>query len=537
MLSQDLRGKNHLLILDNLESITGAHLAIQHILPPEDQTALRSFLTDLAKGHTLVLLGSRGGEDWLAKGTFDDNIYELPGLDPEAASTLADRILERNNATQYRQEEDLRKLIKVLDGFPLALEVVLANLAHQTSTEVLAALQAGDVSIDPKSNSHDKTLSILRCIDYSHSNLSPEAQQLLLCLVPFTSVIWQDMLDQYTDYLRQQPVLATPPFERWPEVLQEAENWGLLSPDPDIPRFLRLQPIFPYFLRNRLYAPEQTEMRSGVETAFRKHYDQLGDMLHQLLKSKEPQDRQVGQILTSLEYENLVTALNYALAAQVSVLNPYIALSNYLDITHDQRRGLELGQTVLSRLEAYSTEKLSGQLGVEFASVMDEIARRQLLLKQYIAAEESYQKALAILLAIKSYDADTIKKLSASIYHQLGMVAEEERQWEQAEQYYRQALQIYIEYNDRYQQALTYYQLGIVAEEQRQWEQAREYFLQALEIFVEYKDTYRGGVVLRSLARLWKASGDANLLAAVASIQDYSLDETEKLLHEMLDDE
>ena len=127
MLSQDLRSKNHLLILDNLESITGAHLSIQYALPPEDQAALHSFLTDLARGHTLVLLGSRSGEDWLAKGTFNDNIYELPGLDPEAASTLADRILERNHATQYRQDDVLRKLIKVLDGFPLALEVVLTN--------------------------------------------------------------------------------------------------------------------------------------------------------------------------------------------------------------------------------------------------------------------------------------------------------------------------------------------------------------------------------------------------------------------------
>ena len=255
MLSQDLRGKNHLLILDNLESITGAHLAIQHTLPPDEQSALHSFITDLAKGHTLVLLGSRSGEDWLAKGTFDDNIYELPGLDPEAASTLADRILERNNAARYRQDEDLRKLIKVLDGFPLALEVVLTNLTHQTPTEVLAALQAGDVSIDPKSDNQDKTESILRCIDYSHSNLSPEAQQLLLCLAPFTSVIDTGALENYTAHLQQKPILETLPFERWQEVLQEAGNWGLLSPDPDIPRYLRLQPIFPYFLRNRLYVP------------------------------------------------------------------------------------------------------------------------------------------------------------------------------------------------------------------------------------------------------------------------------------------
>jgi tetratricopeptide (TPR) repeat protein len=542
MLSQDLRSKNHLLLLDNLESITGAHLAIQHTLHPDEQAALCSFLTDLAKGHTLVLLGSRSGEDWLAKGTFDDNIYELPGLDPEAASTLADRILERNNATKYRQDEDLRKLIKVLDGFPLALEVVLANLTHQTPTEVLAALQAGDVKLDvdeskqqDKSIFEQKTESIVRCIDYSHSNLSPEAQQLLLCLAPFTSVVDTGLLDKYTNNLRQEPVLASLPFERWPEVLKEAVNWGLLSPDPDFPRFLRLQPIFPYFLRNRLYEPEQTEMRSAVETAFREHYGQLGDMLYQLIRSKEPQDRQVGQILTSLEYENLVTALNYALKEQVLIGNLYFTLSAYIDVIQDQRRGLELGKIVMHQLEYYPPEDLSGPLGYDFAGVIFEIATRQLNLKLYTETELSYKKALAIWLENKSRDSDAIRKQSATIYHQLGMVEQEQRQWEQAEQYYQQALQIYIEYNDRYTQASTYHQLGLLEQQRKQWSQAREYFLQALETYVAYNDTHNGGIVLRSLARLWKASAGANLPYSVAPILGTSVEETEKLLRKMLE--
>src|SRR3712207_6973669 len=52
--------------------------------------------------------------------------------------------------------------------------------------------------------------------------------------------------------------------------------------------------------------------------------------------------------------------------------------------------------------------------------------------------------------------------------------SEEQRQWGQAEQYYQQALQIFIEYNDRYAQAKTYHQLGIVAQAQRQWAQRSE---------------------------------------------------------------
>lgn len=95
-------------------------------------------------------------------------------------------------------------------------------------------------------------------------------------------------------------------------------------------------------------------------------------------------------------------------------------------------------------------------------------------------------------------DADTFKKQSAFIYHQLGRVAEEQ---------------------------------------QRQWKEASKYFLQSLEIDSTYNDTYNMHIDLRSLVRLWKASSDANLPAAVATILGYNVEETEKLLRDMLEEE
>jgi tetratricopeptide (TPR) repeat protein len=116
----------------------------------------------------------------------------------------------------------------------------------------------------------------------------------------------------------------------------------------------------------------------------------------------------------------------------------------------------------------------------------------------------------------------------------LGTVAEEQRQWAQAEQYYQQALQISVDFNDRYSQASTYHQLGRVTEEQRQWAQARAYFLQALEIFVapETEDAYSAGIVLNSLARLWQTSGDSDLPAALASTMGITGEEAETVLRE-----
>src|SRR5262249_44683827 len=142
--------------------------------------------------------------------------------------------------------------------------------------------------------------------------------------------------------------------------------------------YLRLQPILPYFLRSRLQEPARAEMKKTIETAFRVHYDELGSALSGLLTSKEPQEKQVGKVLTYLEYENLVTVVSLALDAQVSILQPYGALSLYIDMTQNPQQGLELGQHILERLTVYEAEKLNGPLGAELVSVIDSIARWQM---------------------------------------------------------------------------------------------------------------------------------------------------------------
>ncbi|MEG3440446.1 tetratricopeptide repeat protein, partial [Pannus brasiliensis CCIBt3594] len=59
-----------------------------------------------------------------------------------------------------------------------------------------------------------------------------------------------------------------------------------------------------------------------------------------------------------------------------------------------------------------------------------------------------------------------------------------------ARENYRQALAIYVEFGDRFSQASTYHQLGIVAQELREFEEARENYRQALAIFVEFGDRF-----------------------------------------------
>jgi tetratricopeptide (TPR) repeat protein len=311
--------------------------------------------------------------------------------------------------------------------------------------------------------------------------------------------------------------------------------------------------------------------------AFRQYYEGMSSALYGFLDSKDAQERQLGQVLVRLEYENLMTALHLALEAHVSILKLYNTLSDYLDVTKDERRGLALGEAVLPRLHAYPEAALSGPLGAELIGVLDDIAKRQLRLKQYAIAEASCQETLRLLDAQMTLGRETRENVKAGIlhnlgivaqaqrqwgwaeqyyqqalaiqaefndrysqastYHHLGVVAQEQRQWGQAEQYYQQALAIKIEFNDRYEQAGTLHQLGRVAQEQQEWGQARDYFLKGLAITAEFDDQHTLAITMRSLGRLWRASRDTDLPHAIASILQTTPEDVETRLSSLLSEE
>ncbi|MBR8836798.1 MAG: tetratricopeptide repeat protein [Stigonema ocellatum SAG 48.90 = DSM 106950] len=87
-------------------------------------------------------------------------------------------------------------------------------------------------------------------------------------------------------------------------------------------------------------------------------------------------------------------------------------------------------------------------------------------------------------------------------YHQLGMVAQEMREFSEARRNYQLALEIYIEFGDRYWSAKTYHALGLLAEAQENYAEARANLHKALEIYVEYKDDYWAGSAREVLERL-----------------------------------
>ncbi|GLW27812.1 tetratricopeptide repeat protein [Actinoplanes regularis] len=489
-----LRASRHLIVLDNAESITASPAAIPHALPEADRDRLARWLGGLRGGRTLLLVGSREAEAWLAGATFTDRVYELPGLDPQAASDLLDRILKRHGGSQWmsdtadsQERQALQELIRVLDGSPLPMTVVLPNLATTPPSQVLAELHSGDTSADP-------TMVARKAIEYSHGKLDPALQRSLLLLAPFTATIPALFLDNYAGALRAELAPHALDGVDLAAAVAELRRVGLAADHAVLRGYVQVVPILPFFLRNRMR--DQPDLVRATEQAHYQLYVILGPALHQMLLGNDTQERAAGQAGVAAEYANLATALSHAQRTTQPVESLIFPLEEFLDQTqqHHARR-----QLLDNAIDRHPSGNDLGQQA-ELALLHSLAGNTALAQHRLDDAYRHHQTELAIMQAIGS------RQRQGSTYHQLGSIAQEQRRFEQAEQHYRQALDIFLEFDERHETAGTYHQLGIVAQEQRRFEQAEQHYRQALDISLEFGNRY-------------EAAGTYHQLGSIAQVQ------------------
>ena len=517
-LSQKLRAESYILILDNLESVTGQPLAIQNTLEQPAREEIKKFLASLAGGKTKVILGSRIAEQWLQESTFRDNCYQLRGLDIQARTDLAENILQRVNSNkslaEIKTDRHFQRLMKLLAGYPLAMEVVLANLRNQSPQEILEQLEQAEINEEGE----DKTNNIIKCIDYSHSNLSESAQQLLLLLAPFRGFIFTLAIPNYVEELGKLEPFQDYKLAQLEAAVTEAVNWGLLSPfNKDLPQLLTIQPVLPYFLNTKLKEAEP-ETRAALREGFKNHYKALASYYDSLLKSKEADKRQMGIAFVRWEYENLYQGLQICLEQKERVYTIWICLYNCLGLISNKKEQLQLTNTLYQQISKYTAKDNYPEWEEDLVTISGNLAKCYQENQDYQTAKEIYENILDLIPQFNSIKDSQKQSYLASIYHNLGIVAQKLREYPQAQDYYQQALNILIEYGDRYSQGSTYGQMGMLAEEISEFAQAKSYYLQALKIFVEFEDQQPISLIIGKLAGLYQKTEDDSLLTEVAAM-------------------
>ena len=493
-IAQQLRAARHLLILDNTESITGSPAVVSHALNLDEQQGIKRLLAQLSGGRTLVLIGSRESELWLTSDGSGVAVYPLTGLDQQAASVLVERILNRHDVTHYLEDpperEALEDLIALLGGYPLSLTVVLPVLAVTPPSVVLADLKAGGPGPDPAGMIH-------RAIEYSYDKLDPALQNSLLVLAPFISVIDTGQpLTSYQELLEEQETLRNLGPLDLSAAINQAISVGLAVPHQQLPGFIQVQPILPYFLRSRLR--DRPELQLAVNQAHYQLYTRFGPALHRIIMSdNEPEQRILGLAIVQAEYANLTAALSHGLSVGQLIgplMNP---LDEYLAQTQQHSVRLQLCEDSIVAYPSPANQPQRGEL-----SVLHDIAgRAATALHRLDDAREHFE------IMVRLLQANGDRRAIAATYHQLGVVAQLQRRFEYAETSHRNALELFLELGDRYGSARSYQQLGMLALVQRRLEEAESCYRKALDIKLSLDDRRDAAITFHHLGIVEQEAG------------------------------
>lgn len=505
-----LRSNRYALILDNTESITGEKLAIPNTLPEKERALLKKFIARLKDGETAVIIGSRSNEEWLKEGTFGQNRYILEGLDEESATHFAHDILQslRLPVNETIADSKFEKLMSLLSGYPLAIKAILPNLKSKTAAAILKDIEEGIGDID-KGNIQQRTESIIKCIEYSHSNLSEDAQYLLSCLAPFQTIVNVTPGFILTYFAQVTQIDNDADFvARLDNVIEEAVRNGFMqSIDANLSvKLMGLQPVFTYFLRNRLSA-QDTTMNERLQRAFVMYYQVIAQPIYKGFTNANSQEALPWLYLMHHEYNNFYKVLTILMGRKERVQIVFSILEEFLDRSDRQEERIALGEMLYENIKGVTISQMDEVMQDDAPNILIRIA-------DIYRESKRYDHAINIYNFLLSFYADrpklAIKKNVGIAYQDLAITHLERGMPgdnEQCIKYCEEALKRFGKEDD-YLIAHVNRNMGHAYHSLKNNKVAKEYMYKAHETYKK-KNSFRDeGIVHQNLALLAESEND-----------------------------
>ncbi|MBE9033125.1 tetratricopeptide repeat protein, partial [filamentous cyanobacterium LEGE 11480] len=494
---QYLQQNRCLLIWDNFEPVNGFPAGNPPLLNEAERADLKSFLKALRGGQSWVLITSRREEAWLDCGY---QLLNLAGFNQLDAAEFAAQVLAQAGVDRSKLSSDYVALLKLLGGHPFALRVVLPKLARQAAGEVLASLRQGLAEVDTTEEGRDKSLTA--SLDYSFAGLSARARQHLPFLGLFVQRVNTNWLSAFSkdaedDFGQAYQAVFGENLDKaaWDAVLEEAVAAGIVERWGD--GIYQIHPALPWFLRQRLDTSESPPaLNSGGEPSpavsqLEQQLMMFYVMLAENYRNRLVDNAQLAMFVLQVEEPNLLQQLR--LAEQQAAWSEVQFLLQALGEMY-QRIGRKpelaaLRDRVLSYVgEHLADARAKGRDAFDlWMYARGGNANEALQVGNLEVAKAIFQE---ILTELASLDDDTVLGKIAALYHNLGMVAQEQRDFDAAVQYYQKALKIKEDAGDAYNAASDYHQLGMVAQEQRDFDAAVQYYQKALKIYEDAGDAY-----------------------------------------------
>ena len=565
-LTSVLREHPLLIVWDNFEVVRGIDFgtdcsaggSVHAAMDSAQQSELKQFLAGLRGGKTRVLITSRSDEAWLGA----TNRFHIPlgGLKGEELWDYCTAILHDFNFKVDRNDPELSKLLKLLDGHPLTMRAVLPELERRSLTSIIESLEKNLAGLPQDDADIGSESRLYATLGFLTASVPDELQELRISLSLHERYVEGRLLHMMAKQVDE----AAWPREKINRFLSALCRAGLLC---DIGQSIyKMHPLLSRFLRAlNLPDPDDCWHRAFVDTK--------GKLAGHSSKTPDYEQRAIFQIHGSnfdvarheskrLKMEDDFGALTQSLALFASRQRRF---SQAAELFADQaawglRRNREdvvaaayhqLGEIDEQQHKfssavswCHKSLEIETRIGNHFG-----IAQSNLLLgkiaaaqRDFPAAENRCRTALEIhkreendfelaaaygqlgLLLLDQQKIDSAKEcfeqsleISQSLQddtsvanacHNLGMIAHRQREFPAAESWYTKSLAITEDLGAPHDAASTYHQLGILAQQQQDFPKAIKYYHSALECYERIGD--RGGMsgTFHHLATLAADQGD-----------------------------
>ncbi len=495
-----LKTKPCLLIWDNFEPVAGFPAGNEPLLNASERDNLQRFLKELRGGKSWVLITSRREERWLDCGY---TLQDLQGLREQDVEELAAKILQTAGVDRAKLSSEYLELLKLLGGHPFSLRVVLPHLKTQEPKQLIEALRQGLDTLDGTPDKvREKSLAV--SLDYSFAKLSKRARRHLPFLALFSERVNADWLHVFSNTPDNEFGQAYQAV--FGENLQKADWLGLLNAAAEAgilehldSTIYKIHPALPWYLRQRLSEQHAAQEVSVLEKKLLVFYTGLAmNYREELINNAE-----MASFVLRVEEPNLLQNLRLAEQQQSWGYAPAIlaALGKVYRRIGRQPEFRALRQRALSQIGIHlSQAKAKGQDVFNFWMYLRvEDANEALDAANLEGARAIYQE---ILDELTSLNDPLVNNNIAVLNHNLGLVAQEQRCFDEATAFYQKSVQICEDAGDLYNAANDYHNLGVVAQYQRRFDEATAFYQKSVQICEDAGDLYNAASDYHQLGTL-----------------------------------
>ncbi|MDQ1254276.1 MAG: hypothetical protein QG646_3507, partial [Euryarchaeota archaeon] len=304
ILVRHLRENPCLLIWDNFESVSGYPQGSEPVATVDELTTISGFLKSLRGGKSRVIITTRNeNEDWIG---IAPNFIRVFGLNNRDRGELAKVILKTigRKSEDFRQDRNYEELLKLLNGHPRSLEVVLPQLRKKAPIEIIKTLQYDVNELGEKIE--DASLSL------AFSQLSSMTKKHLPFLGLYASIVAPQILVGFVGNkgikkaTYKKVMGKTLSFADWKTVLEEAAVNGFVESKGG--GVYELHPTLPFFFRKQLVNNIGDHGLRILNTEFVDYYSGLISAMFKDLRESKLEAKMV----LVIEEPNILRALRSA---------------------------------------------------------------------------------------------------------------------------------------------------------------------------------------------------------------------------------